>query len=104
MLNKMSVELKKKIMPVKDLCIKIARCTNIGVHPCHKIASFQSNCILKQMPEPWNGHLATAEIMFIGSNPSIDFDEYFPNIGWTDDDIFDFFENRFINGKKLKTT
>jgi len=91
-------------MPVKNLCIKIARCTQLGVFPCDKIASVQSNCILKQMPEPWNGHLATAEIMFIGSNPSIDCEEYFPNIGWKNDDIFDFFENRFINGKVLKST
>ena len=91
-------------MPVKDLCIKIARCTQLGVFPCDKIASVQSNCILKQMPEPWNGHLATAEIMFIGSNPSIDFDEYFPNIGWDNDDIYDFFEDRFKNGKIVKST
>ena len=91
-------------MPVKNLCIKIARCTQFGVFPCDKIASVQSNCILKQVPEPWSGHLDKAKIMFIGSNPSIDCDEYFPNVGWSDNDIFDFFENRFIYGKKLKTT
>ncbi len=87
----------------KDLCITIARCTNIGVSSCNKIASVQSNFILKQVPEPWNGNLSKAKIIFISSNPSIDDNEKFPHIGWKDDDICYFFENRFSNGKMLKT-
>lgn len=88
----------------EKLCIQIARCIQLGLFPCDKIASVQSNCILKQMPEPWNGHLATAEIMFIGSNPSIDCEEHYPNASWSDNDICDFFDKRFINGKVLKST
>lgn len=34
-----------------------------------------------QVPEPWNGHLATAPILFIGQNPSADHDEDYPT-GW----------------------
>lgn len=88
----------------KQLCIKIARCNRLGVTPCNVICSVQSDCILKQTPEPWSGYLQQAQIMFISSNPSIDFDEHFPNIGWSDDDIFEFFEERFTNGKLVKST
>ena len=86
----------------KDLCIAIAKCANRGVRPCDKIACVQSNCVIKQLPEPWNGHLYTAKIMFISSNPSIDCEEHFPNASWADNDICDFFDNRFTYGKKLK--
>lgn len=91
-------------MPTKPLCIGIARCTNLGVHPCDKITSVQSNCILKQIPEPWNGHLSEAKILYIGSNPSIDCDEVYPDSTWSDKKICDFFENRFKKGKVKKTT
>lgn len=87
-----------------NLCTDIARCTDIGVNPCHTIQSAQDNCILKQIPEPWSGHLSKAQIMFIGANPSIDFDEKFPTIGWKDKDICDFFDNRLVYGKTYKST
>ena len=47
-----------------------------------------------QLPEPWNGHLSKAKIMFISSNPSIGY-EHFPTKKWDDKDIVDFFDNRF---------
>lgn len=47
-----------------------------------------------QLPEPWNGHLSKAKIMFISSNPSIDYED-FPTKKWDDKDIVDFFDNRF---------
>lgn len=46
------------------------------------------------LPEPWNGHLSKAKIMFISSNPSIG-NEGFPTKKWDDSDIIDFFDNRF---------
>lgn len=46
------------------------------------------------LPEPWNGHLSKARIMFISSNPSIGY-ENFPTKKWDDSDIIDFFDNRF---------
>lgn len=48
-------------------------------------------------PEPWNGNLDTAEVLFVSSNPSIDFSENFPTFSgpeWTDEDIVEFFINR----------
>lgn len=47
-----------------------------------------------QLPEPWNGHLSRAKIMFISSNPSIGYED-FPTKKWNDSDIVDFFDNRF---------
>ena len=47
-----------------------------------------------QLPEPWNGHLSKAKIMFISSNPSIGYED-FPTKKWDDKDIVDFFDNRF---------
>ena len=49
------------------------------------------------LPEPWNGHLGKAKIMIISSNPSIGVDEDFPTSSWSDDDIAEFFDNRFKN-------
>lgn len=47
------------------------------------------------LPEPWNGHISKAKILFVSSNPSIGAHEDFPTKDWTDDEIVDFFENRF---------
>lgn len=82
----------------EKLCVQIARCQQRGVVPCHK---FNNPC--NQLAEPWNGHLSKAKIMFIGPNPSIDCDEIFPTDKWSDEEIADFFDNRFVNGKKLKS-
>lgn len=51
-------------------------------------------------PEPWNGNLDTAEILFVSSNPNIDFDETFPKLEgdeWENRDIERFFIDRFEN-------
>lgn len=32
------------------------------------------------MPEPWNGNLSTAEILFVSSNPSFDINETTPEL------------------------
>ena len=52
------------------------------------------------MPEPWSGHLASAPILFVSSNPSISLAEEYPRWRWTDAQIVDFFENRFGGGRK----
>jgi hypothetical protein len=60
-----------------------------------------------QVPEPWSGHIATAPILFLSSNPSIalasyplhDQDDY-PHGDWTNDAIVDFFDNRFAGGNQ----
>ena len=81
---------------------KIARCDDITIamhdehHPCHKIVSSQEAYSF-QIPEPWNGNLQKAQILFISSNPSIssrDIEEY-PIESYSDKEIHDYFLNRF---------
>ena len=90
----------------EQLCIQITLCTNTGnkgkngINPCEEILKAQQ-CPNKkfQMPEPWSGHLSSAKILYIGSNPSFDCDEDYPDYSWSKKRICDFFENRFKNGK-----
>lgn len=63
------------------------------------------------VPEPWNGKIDKAQIVFVGLNPGLDKDELFPRLGnsvWNitldmngtiRNDlpmVYDFFENRFL--------
>ena len=65
--------------------------------PYKKIVQNQIDLGVKKMhlPEPWNGHISKAKILFISSNPSIGVHEDFPTKDWEDDEIIGFFENRF---------
>lgn len=90
---------------MKNLLLEIAKCCEVekaksdSTHPCKKIVCNQESFGITdfQIPEPWNGHLDTAEILFISSNPSIDPNENYPTAFWKDEDIISFFENRFDN-------
>ena len=89
---------------IKNLLLAIAKCDEVekakssNDHPCNKIVCSQDGEF--QLPEPWNGHLDTAEILFISSNPSIDPNENYPTANCNDEDITSFFENRFENTPK----
>jgi uracil-DNA glycosylase len=53
-----------------------------------------------QVPEPWNGHLASAPILFIGQNPSADFSEDYPRASFlqqpdADETVLQTFVHRF---------
>lgn len=67
-----------------------------------KIVQHQINLGIKDMhlPEPWNGHISDAKILFISSNPSIDPKEDFPTKNWSKTDVVNFFDNRFVNSAK----
>ena len=89
---------------------EIFRCPNVRLclenpdrdHPCSKIVKVQKSKTLEQhqMPEPWMGHLETAPILFLGSNPSIGTDHEYPSHTASDDEIEDFFANHFGGGSK----
>jgi hypothetical protein len=68
-------------------------------HPCTKIVGLQMHRRF-QLPEPWSGHIDTAPILFISSNPSIDDLEIYPDQSWDSDTMMDFFRNRFTSEKK----
>lgn len=89
---------------------EITRCPNIIScfetsninHPCFKIIHNQDISDLSgfQIPEPWNGRIETAPILFLSSNPSISTEEEYPVWEWDDDLIHDFFQYRFGGGSK----
>ena len=69
-------------------------------HPCMKIVQWQKthkNLAYQdhQLPEPWSGDIERAPLLFISSNPSLSTTEMYPSLGWSDDEIRDFFTNRF---------
>lgn len=90
------------------LLLEIAKCCEVEKakmdinHSCNKIVCSQKDLGITdfQIPEPWNGHIDTAEILFISSNPSINFNESYPTASWNDEDIISFFENRFEDTPK----
>jgi hypothetical protein len=55
------------------------------------------------LPEPWNGALDRAPILFHSSNPAFGPDEDYPTgdrTAWSDARIVDFFEHRFGGGNE----
>ena len=93
----------------KNLILKITHCPEINKcltdeinHPCAEIVHAQEiyDVLDFQVPEPWSGRIKTAPILFISSNPSICDDENFPRGSWSDEDIVDYFQNRFGEGKE----
>lgn len=92
---------------------EIARCPNVryclenpsSEHPCAKIVMSQSSKALAdhQVPEPWSGHIGEAPLLFLSSNPSISDTEDFPRWSWSDEQVENFFENRFGGGHKVWT-
>jgi hypothetical protein len=95
---------------VANLLLEIARCPVVRQclddpeldHPCAEIVRSQGVATVAdfQMPEPWNGPIATAPILFVSSNPSISFDEAYPRADWPDARIVGFFEGHFGGGRE----
>ena len=87
----------------RDLLLRITRWPNLSaartdaLHPCTTIVSLQSGAE-RHVPEPWCGHIDTAPILFVSSNPSIFAAEGFPTQSWSSDDTADYFERRFDAG------
>ena len=97
------------------LLLEIARCQicedcktgkESPTHACQGVVGVQSDVPLEehQVPEPWSGHLASAPILFVSSNPSISQHEDYPRWRWTDAEIADFFDHRFGGGRKAWVT
>lgn len=77
----------------RKLLLSIAKCEELGKakqdakHPCHEIVHYQDGLSAFQIPEPWNGDIENAKILFISSNPSIDMkeEEEYPTMKWDED-------------------
>ena len=63
-------------------------------HACSAIVRLQERDDY-QVPEPWTGHIESAPILFIGSNPSINLEERFPRPSWNAADTVSYFRRRF---------
>ncbi len=97
----MNEENPAKNTQARELLLKIARCPLIQKSldnniSCSKVASYGiQKCGILHLPEPWNGDIVNAPILFLSSNPSIDCNEYYPEPSWEDERIVDFFVHRF---------
>lgn len=93
---------------VQALLLEIARCENVArsrspdtAHPCSRIVATQpGELATMHVPEPWCGRIESAPILFVSSNPGIADEEEFPTRAWADDDIVDYFAQRFSGGRK----
>lgn len=92
------------------LLLSIARCPKMQDclerpqerHHCSEIVGVQSKPLKSiQLPEPWSGQIEKAKVLFLSSNPSIGAHEEYPSWSWADEDIVDFFQNRFGGGRKV---
>ena len=88
-------------MDTNELLLAITRCPEVekaqrdGGHCCHEIVCSQRAGDF-QAPEPWRGHIETAPILFVSSNPSIaDPDPDYPRADWQDDKIVEYFQEGF---------
>lgn len=90
---------------IVDLLWEIANCGELRrckaqpdpAHPCQAIVDLQADVPWPehQRPEPWNGDLGSAPILFVSSNPSIDRSEPYPTGASDREQVEPFFERRF---------
>jgi hypothetical protein len=92
-----------------DLLREIAHCPNVSAvfrgargNPCSEVIRCQgvSSLSMFQVPEPWNGRIHQASLLYLSSNPSISEDEQYPTWDSPDEHIGDFFQHRFGGGRK----
>jgi hypothetical protein len=85
------------------LLLKVARCPIVSDclagsrHACSTVVAAQGLPPSRhQLPEPWNGRIESAPILFVGSNPGFNPREKpFPTSKWDNADIERFFVTRF---------
>ena len=87
---------------MSELLLSISHCEEVEKalidknNECHVVVSYQKK-EPRHLPEPWNGNINTAEVLFISSNPSYNAKENFPS---PLSDVFSvekFFLNRLYN-------
>lgn len=88
-----------------DFLLQIANCEVARRHvcdstftsPCSEIVTSQGtpSWSLFQVPEPWSGHIDSAPILFLSSNPSISTKETYPTGDAMPAALVDFFNSRF---------
>ena len=86
-------------------CPVVAECRRGSGGACSRVVGVQSGTSWSDhhVPEPWNGELESARLLFVSSNPAIDSLERYPTLTWTDAERIDFFRNRFSGGRQAWT-
>jgi hypothetical protein len=91
---------ERQLMQEIARCPIVAKCKAGEAHPCSTVVAVQKDVPLAdhQVPEPWTGHLGTAVLVFVSSNPSISEAEAYPR--WSDGapQIAAYFDDRFEGG------
>lgn len=88
--------------PLRDLTPGQLRCAPVISAQLHAASTLRAS--LNELPwlppEPWNGHLGTARLLFVGQNPSANHREDYPSSAskWRKDRLLHFFEGRFDGG------
>jgi hypothetical protein len=84
---------------------RVADCRGGGRFACSRVVGVQSAIAWPDyhLPEPWNGELESAPLLFISSNPAIDPSERYPTPSWSDEHRVDFFRHRFSGGAEAWT-
>ena len=86
-------------------CPLVRACKDGESTSCSKVVSEQRDLAWPDhhLPEPWNGQLESAPVLFVSSNPAIDKRERYPTPEWPDDRRIDFFVHRFSGGRETWT-
>lgn len=105
----------KDVDGTSDLMCQIIQCgisAQANDAECHSIWDAQGCSSLGdfQVPEPWNGDIANAKLLFLSINPGYVPNEFYPrkgNLWWIDENgdwainkVDDFFTNRFSSTHK----
>ena len=85
---------RNQLLLAINRCPEVTKARATPNHPCSQIVGSQQAWAF-QSPEPWRGHLETAPIIFISSNPSISGEESFPPINWTDEQVVSHYQGCF---------
>ncbi|MDE2939095.1 MAG: hypothetical protein OXR67_09300 [Chloroflexota bacterium] len=88
---------RNQLLLAINRCPEVSRARSTPNHPCSQIVGSQQAGAF-QSPEPWRGHIETAPILFISSNPSISGEETFPPINWTDKEVVAHYQGCFDKG------
>jgi hypothetical protein len=86
-------------------CPVVSECRRGSSKACSRVVAAQANIPWDDyhVPEPWNGELESARLLFISSNPAIDPRERYPTPDWGDVERIDFFRHRFSGGRERWT-
>lgn len=86
-------------------CPLVAECRRGSKAACSRVVEVQAAVSWTQyhLPEPWNGELESAPLLFVSSNPAIDARELYPTPQWSDAERIDFFRHRFAGGSRAWT-